>query len=181
MFKKIKATLLIANASTIIFFSSAYALDGVSVERGEWSHSSFTNLAAQESWSFDNDFLIRHDLTTYWEFNAGEIRGNKSHDINGEVQTVTDVGITPVLRRHGEGDTRFFSEIGIGANYMSAIFNNDSRVMGTRFQFGDFVGVGYKFETGIEMTVRFQHFSNAGIREPNPAFNYGIVKLAYAF
>ena len=181
MFAKIKATLMIANVSMIILFSPAYAQDGVSVERGEWSHSSLTNLAVQESWGNDYEFLIQHKLTAYWEFNVAEIRGNKCHDIDGDDQTITDVGITPVFRWNGDRDTRFFSEIGIGANYMSAIFNNDNRVMGTRFQFGDHVGVGYKFENGIEITLKFQHFSNGGIREPNPAVNFAIVKLAYSF
>ena len=64
---------------------------------------------------------------------------------------------------------------------MSTRFNNDGREMGSNFQFGDHVGVGYKFENGSEVTLKFQHFSNAGYREPNPAVNFVTVSYGYYF
>ncbi|WP_423828226.1 acyloxyacyl hydrolase [Solimicrobium silvestre] len=31
------------------------------------------------------------------------------------------------------------------------------------------------------MALKFQHFSNASIKKPNPAMNFALIKLGYAF
>lgn len=159
----------------------AQTLDGVSVEEGRGSQSSITKLTLQDDWGSDSSYLREHGLRTYWEGDIAELHSRKCHDVQGESQIVNTVGITPVLRWNNVVSQSVFGEIGIGANYMSEQFSANNRIMGTRFQFGDHVAVGFVFNNGVELSLKFQHYSNAGIREPNPAINFGIVKLTYLF
>ena len=50
----------------------------------------------------------------------------------------------------------------------------------TRFQFGDHLGIGYRFER-YDVAVRFQHLSNGGMRNPNPGINFLLLRLQYHF
>ncbi|WP_332675116.1 acyloxyacyl hydrolase [Aromatoleum sp.] len=68
---------------------------------------------------------------------------------------------------------RPYLEAGLGANVFSR-GNIGSKDFGTRFQFGELIGIGIAWggntgganETWIG--VRFTHYSNAGIKKPNP-------------
>ena len=66
---------------------------------------------------------------------------------------------------------------------LSATSLNAQRQFSTAFQFGDHVGVGVRFgdKGKYELGYRYQHFSNAGIKEPNQGVNYNEVRLQYHF
>lgn len=65
---------------------------------------------------------------------------------------------------------RFFVEAGIGAT----VFNHTGigeKNISTAFQFGDHLGVAYQFTDNVRFGIRASHFSNAGIKRPNPGLN----------
>lgn len=88
------------------------------------------------------------------------------------------LGITPVLRYSRSG--RLFFEVGIGANVLAPVYRSNDKRFSTTFNFGDHVALGYRFgaRQRHEVALRWQHFSNAGIREPNPGEDF--VQLRYA-
>ncbi len=44
------------------------------------------------------------------------------------------------------------------------------------------MGVGYRFDRkGFEIGYRFQHISNAGIKEPNDGINFHQLRLQYHY
>ena len=93
---------------------------------------------------------------------------------------ITQIGLTPVLRyRFGTGRPRWFTELGIGPNVLSPILQDHDRRFSTAFNFGDHLALGRSF--GVhdedEFALRVQHFSNGGIKQPNPGIN--IVQLRY--
>ncbi len=98
------------------------------------------------------------DLTGYWEVSAGRWsselpEGGRSND------WVTQLGITPVLRLQPEAwGGGWFVEGGIGANVLLPIYRAKGRRFGDRSQH--------------EVALRVQHFSNAGIKHPNPGENF---------
>lgn len=51
------------------------------------------------------------------------------------------------------------------------------------FQFGDHLGLAYRFgEKGaLDASYRFQHLSNAGIKEPNNGIDFHQIRLQYHF
>jgi hypothetical protein len=87
---------------------------------------------------------------------------------------VTQVGITPVLRWHPFDSARWFTEAGIGLNVLAPLYRSTDKRFSTAFNFGDHVGIGVKFgpQFGQELSLRLQHFSNAGIKDPNPGENF---------
>ncbi len=177
------------NVILLLSMRLGHAEGGVSIERGEWNHAYVDKIAIEEPWAEDSEFLAKHDMTMYWELNVADLHGSRNDNIPGRNRDVTEIGFTPVIRWIGtktesiffQRQEGFFTEIGIGVNNMASRFNNNGRVMGSCFQFGDHFGVGYKFENGSEITLKFQHFSNAGFREPNPAINFATIKFGYFF
>ena len=65
---------------------------------------------------------------------------------------------------------RFYVEAGVGAT----VFNRTKigeQNLGSAFQFGDHIGVGYQINDSVRVNLRASHFSNAGIKEPNDGVN----------
>ncbi len=97
---------------------------------------------------------------------------------------VTQVGLTPVLRyAWGEKSSRRFAELGIGANVLTPIFKDNDRRFSTAFNFGDHLALGRAFGEGgrEEIALRVQHFSNGGIKQPNPGINFVQVRYSHRF
>lgn len=109
----------------------------------------------------------------YWEASFGRwsterLDGSTSHD------WVTQIGITPVLRLSPSGGEGWFVEGGIGANLLLPVFRAKDKRFSTVFNFGDHLAVGRRFgERGDhEVALRVQHFSNGGIKKPNPGEDF---------
>lgn len=65
---------------------------------------------------------------------------------------------------------RFFVEGGIGATLFSRTrFAGDE--LSTAFQFGDHLGLGYQLTPSTRLGARISHFSNGGIKSPNPGLD----------
>ena|SRR5258708_6001543 len=56
-----------------------------------------------------------------------------------------------------------------------------SKDLGSLFQFTSHVGLNWDFAPHLRLGYRFQHMSNAGIREPNPGLNLHMVAISYLF
>jgi hypothetical protein len=65
---------------------------------------------------------------------------------------------------------------------MSETTIGDKR-MSTKVQFGDHLGAGYRFgvKGAWDLSYRFQHLSNAGIKKPNDGINFNQIRLQYHF
>lgn len=70
-----------------------------------------------------------------------------------------------------------YVEAGIGAACISDS-NIDGRQLSTLFQFEDRVGAGVRFERA-DVSVRYMHYSNGSIAEPNQGLDIFIVTLSY--
>lgn len=93
----------------------------------------------------------------------------------GEVGVLTQVALIPVLRyRFDEGCSPWFVEGGIGATVTSSLYRTYNKRFSTAFNFGDHAGLGYAFGPARrdELVLRAEHFSNAGIKHPNPGQNF---------
>jgi len=90
-----------------------------------------------------------------------------------DTAAVTQVGLTPVLRWQAEGSP-WFVEGGIGLNLIGPTYRAGRKRFSTAFNFGDHLAVGRGFGPGQrqELALRLQHFSNAGIKKPNPGEDF---------
>ena len=61
---------------------------------------------------------------------------------------------------------------------ISPRFYTVEKRVGSNFTFGDHLGVGWRSGGGMDLSLRFQHFSNAGLAKPNPAVDFVQLRLS---
>lgn len=95
------------------------------------------------------------------------------------------LGAKPVLRwRPSQGRSPWFAEAGLGVSLASnRRFISDEKTFSTRYNFATHIGLGYLFGEQLknEISVRLEHYSNAGIRKPNPGENFLQLRYARSF
>jgi lipid A 3-O-deacylase len=159
----------------------ALAFDSASIEFGTGNRTLLTRIGLQSKWE-----------SRWWQSNGTHIGGswdatlmqwhsNRYQDLSGATQNITAVGITPIFRFQRDTMKGAYVEAGIGAHYFSDIYDNNRRRFSTHFQFGDHIGVGYVFGNGVDLSLKIQHFSNGGIKQPNNGANFLIVGTSYPF
>jgi lipid A 3-O-deacylase len=118
-------------------------------------------------------------VTTYGDF---FVSNWQAHRKQGGNQTYTQVGAIANARYRFEGGASpWFAEVGIGATVFDGHYETDSRRFSTQFQFTEALAIGRNFGANgaHELSLRLQHVSNGGIKEPNPGEN--LVKLRYGY
>ena len=150
--------------------SSAYVQAGVAED------AQMVIAGATWEWGWHRDFRVGR-VTGYWEASFG--RWNSDNAPAGGSAWVTQLGATPVLRLY-PGGGRWFIEGGIGANFLLPIYRSQTKRFSTSFNFGDHLAFGRLFGDGgrHEISLRIQHFSNGGIKKPNPGENF--LQLRYS-
>lgn len=127
-----------------------------------------------------------------WSVGSGKVRahwdiwlgGWSNKDLRNDRFTTLAIGIGPSLRWRGaQGASPWFLEAGTGIMATGKRLYNDQQRMGTRFNFASHIGVGMNFgpQHAHELSLRLQHASNAGIKNPNPGINFVQLRYAHAF
>lgn len=73
---------------------------------------------------------------------------------------------------------RFYIEAGIGVTALTRTRFADKNI-GSAFQFGDHIGAGFLLTRHDRIGLRLSHFSNAGIKRPNPGLD--TLQLTYTY
>lgn len=172
-----RAVLLLSCAlSSALAVPAAHALDGITVQIGESSESTTTyRIGAQFEfgrtlWQSDGGGA---QLDGYWD--AGVTRWSGLD--------ATSLTLTPMFRMSfgaSDGGVTPFVEAGIGAAYFTET-NLGDQDMGSKFQFEDRLGAGLRLNGGSEVGVRYYHYSNAGIKQPNDGIDMGALYYRIAF
>lgn len=155
------------------------------VEYGHNDRATATNVGRLGViWPFDVNWNPwgKATVTAYGEATIGEFFTKR--DEYRDSRSVTQVGLTPVLRLLPWGGfTGFFTEIGVGANLFFPKYKSDVHEFSSHYQFGDHLGIGWRFDSAArdELALRFEHFSNASIKEPNPGENFIQLRYSRAF
>jgi lipid A 3-O-deacylase len=129
---------------------------------------------------------------TWWEIGGfhftllgeGHVAYWHTKESNSVNPNVWEFGVTPVLRFvKSSGYFRPFVEAGVGVRVLSHARITNDYTLSSGFQFADMVGVGMIFgqKQNYQAGFRFQHISNASIKEPNPGINFEQVYLQYNF
>ena len=128
---------------------------------------------------------------TWWEIGGwhfallGEAHAAWWHTDEGNVHdNIGEFGVTPVVRFiKSSGAIRPFIEAGVGVRILTHPRISSDYTLSTAFQFADMVGVGAQFGSHqqYQFGYRFQHVSNASIKEPNPGINFQQIYVQYNF
>ena len=166
--RKFFAALALA-AAGLLPAASALALDSVSVEKGYGSRGVRLSWRLGAQWSQQLSWLPSERWSFYWDNSFGEWQS--------ESGSVSDLGITPTFRYGSPGHGPYLDGA-IGVHWLSDTKIAPLVELSTRFQFGDHLGVGWRFKN-YDLSLRLQHLSNAGIDNPNPGVNFLLLRLQY--
>ncbi|MGH8751665.1 MAG: acyloxyacyl hydrolase [Burkholderiales bacterium] len=175
--KKLFAVLFLAGVSF-----NAGAIDSVSVEGGHGQGVDVARIGLQ--WDWHQHWLAAGGwhLDGYWDASAGVLHGRSGSSVNNDVG---DFSFTPTIRYQKTDLSGLapYVEFGAGAHLWTQTTITASKRSGTAFQFGEHVGVGLRFGAhGIyDLGFRFQHLSNAGIKDPNPGINLYLARFQVHF
>jgi lipid A 3-O-deacylase len=120
-------------------------------------------------------------LTLHWELFLSHWRAPQTW---GAERSYTQIGGLGVWRHSlGGPESPWFADVGVGASLLDGTYATANRRFSTAFQFTEVLGLGYRFgaNRAYELSLRFQHFSNGGIKKPNPGENFVRVRLAAQF
>ncbi|TFW06222.1 acyloxyacyl hydrolase [Oxalobacteraceae bacterium OM1] len=171
----------VASAALIFGVATpAIAVDSASAEFATGNKTQMARLGVQWNWEKRWWESGGRHLGGYWDLTLAQWRGSRFENRDA-TQNITDIGITPVFRYGADSGKGLYGELGIGAHLLSDLYDNNGRRLSTRFEFGDHIGAGYVFTNGLDLGVKFQHFSNGGIKQPNNGVNFGVVRIAYPF
>ncbi len=176
---------LFAAAAAVLAAQSAFAfdVDTAYVEAASSSKVRMVRLGATQDfkpeWSWFNSNGTH--VTGYWDASVGFWQARQWHNVPDARKNIIDLGFTPVFRFENTSKKGFYAEAGIGAHLLSRTYNNNDDGLSTAFQFGDHLGVGYVFDNKWEVGLKFQHFSNGGIKKPNSGVDFVVLKASYRY
>lgn len=156
----------------------SWALDGVSIVGGtnrnaDGLKADFFQVAVREG--FNGRWLESSTgaLTTYWE--ASLSRWNP----DGRENWVGALGVAARYEFSGAP----YVEYGLGGAYLSDLHVAKNRRVGSNFQFANRFEVGYRFGRAREneLGLAYWHYSNAGIKNPNPGMDFVSVRYTRRF
>jgi hypothetical protein len=172
--KRIAAALILLQSSVL----PAHAVDSASFEYGTGNGAGMWRIGAQ--WNWQSRWLQSGNwhMGGYWDAQLGQWGGSGKN-------TITDIGLTPVFRYQQTTPSSIspYVEGAIGFHLISPVRLETARGFSTAFQFGDHIGAGARFgEHGrYDLSLRFQHLSNAGIKKPNNGINFTQLRFQYHF
>ncbi|NGM88011.1 acyloxyacyl hydrolase [Parapusillimonas sp. SGNA-6] len=97
---------------------------------------------------------------------------------DGDPDSLWQLSATPMLR-WWPSDI-FYAEIGVGATVLNRT-HFAGRNLSTAFQFGNHIGFGTVLNGAHRIGLRYSHFSNAGIKHPNPGLDVLTLTYTYRF
>ncbi len=148
-----------------------YSASSIGLRLGAGEHYQRAELAWESPswWTYRFEGGSRLDLVG--ELGAAYWRADGSRDPG----SVWQLSATPLLR--WTWSDRYYLEAGVGATVFSHASFADKN-LSTAFQFGDHIGIGMHLSQDSRLSLRFSHYSNAGIKRPNPGLN--ILQLNYS-
>lgn len=161
-----------------VWQTPAFAIDRVCVEAGAGHEGELVRLAVQ--WDLEREWFEKRRWRLGALVEAGV--GAWSPELDGS--GLYEAGVTPVLRLAphrppSAGATPFF-EAGLGVHLLSNV-HFSGLDLSTSLQFGSHIGAGLVFGRGgrYSLAYRYQHLSNASIKQPNPGIEFHLLQLGF--
>ena len=135
-------------------------------------------------WHWKRTWALRDSLVLHgrWEHALGRWRTDLD-EVGRDDAWVTQVSAAPTLRLTHLSQRGWYAELGSGPSLLMPIFRSRDRGFSMEFNFQSHLAVGYVLgERGeLDLGLRIEHFSNAGIREPNPGMELGSLRYTHRF
>jgi lipid A 3-O-deacylase len=156
--------------------AASFASDGVSFEIGNGNGAEMWRIGITRNWNKKWLAAGNWYLGGFWEAQFGQWSGSGK-------QTISDLGLTPVFRYQQAERSKIspYVEGGIGFHVITPSRFDENRNLSSAFQFGDHIGAGARFgeRAKYDLSLRFQHLSNGGLKKPNNGINFTQVRFLY--
>ena len=152
---------------------------------------------AQGGVAENDSYAVGLGVTLPWRqwtyaFGSGQVTGHwdlfashwTSRLTNDERQHANVFGVLPTLRWRGDqGQSAWFAQVGTGLTLATERYESRYKRFSTRYNFATHLGVGANFgaQHEHELMLRLEHYSNAGIKHPNPGENFLQLRYAHRF
>lgn len=177
------AALLLTGTAALAAGNDGYGVfmqGGHNIANGTQTKNVF--IGAMIPWESARPSWFGLSRSLYWDAYIGQWHGPQG---NGVDKSYTQLGALAVARfRFDEGASPWFADTGLGLAYLDDTYTKPGgRVFGSRLNFALRFGVGYSFgeRDAHELSVNYAHFSNAGIKKPNPGEDFIQLRYAYRF
>jgi lipid A 3-O-deacylase len=140
-------------------------------------------ITAGATWDWAHKWTLGGgQLAGYWEVSMSEWSYPAAD--GRRTAWLSQIGLVPVFRYRPTGGTSpWFFEAGVGLTLMTSLYETDRKRFSTTFNFADHFAAGRNFGSRNvhELSLRLQHFSNAGIKDPNPGENFIQIRFTKLF
>ena len=180
----------IVAAALLVASPAALAVDSVSFEYGNSDSSNSSvklyRLGMQWDWNKKLVEFGNWHIGGFYEVDLGYWDNKSPFQLpNKSTSNLQEIGFTPTFRLQQNTISGIapYAELAVGFHFLSQTYVGAQRVFGSSFQFGDHVGGGVRFgdKGQYDVGYKYQHLSNAGIKQPNQGINYHILRLQYHF
>lgn len=163
----------IAILGLLCLLPPVWALDGVSISGGanlnaHRPKADFVHASVRDS--IDGRWLESDAgaLVAHWEAGLGHWNPQGHGNWTGEALVAARYEFS------GQKEWMPYVEYGWGGAYISRLRVTDNRVFATHFQFVNRLEVGLRFgeKKENELGLAYWHYSNAGIKDPNPGADF---------
>ncbi len=179
-----------AAAFAFVWLATAGVEAGAQAWRPDAAFSQVGAGAATDAWSiggqwhWNRAWILRDSLVVHgrWEFSVGRWRTDPDEE-GSDRAWVTQVSVVPTLRLSGLSERGWYAELGSGPSLLAPLFRSRDRAFSTEFNFQSHLALGYVLGERREHDIglRIEHFSNAGIRDPNPGVEFASLRYTYRF
>ena len=158
----------------------AMAVDGYVVEAGGAGHVQSLRVGMIRQWA-DQWFTEGNwHVTGYWEATLAYLNSNAL-----EGKSAADVGVSPVFRfrPNASGGAQPYWDVALGLHLLSTSHLDDRHNLGSNVLLAPLLGVGVTFgeKSQYDLGYRFQHLTNAGMKDPDDVLNLHQVRLTYLY
>jgi lipid A 3-O-deacylase len=117
------------------------------------------------------------DRIIYWELGVG--RWETEFPAGARSRSVTQFTVAAGVRID-LAKLPIYVDGGIGPSWITPLFHGHNKTFSTKFNFRSHLSLGYELPGNArEVSVRVEHFSNAGIRHPNPGVNFWSIRYTH--
>lgn len=164
---------------SVVAALSVLSVPSYSQSAGEWGvQAGYNDRYRKIGLVYQTPALWRYDFQGGWGHLdlQGEFEVSYWDAERRQPDSVWQAGATPMLRWWP--NQFFYTELGVGANVFSRTHFAGKNI-GSAFQFGSHVGVGTVIGGSHRIGLRYSHYSNAGIKKPNPGLD--LLQLTYNY
>ena len=148
--------------------------DGVKIVRLSTSLRQWEQLQKQDK----SRACCGWNMHVQWELGIAYWRAQEN---TAGVQDLFDISATPVLRFSIAREVpRPYADLGIGVHLLTE-HRIGERELSTPYHFGSLAGLGIELDHGLDLSLRFQHLSNASVDLPNPGINFALLCVAVRY